>query len=132
MSPLGRTFSCGNFEEQGPVCLGGVLRASIGVMESNVMYRALWTAHSSFCSTRMAPISRMMAFSLGKIPTTSVRRLISPLRRSSRLIEWSLVRRGIVRRRLGAYQRGNVLTCRALRSHGKSPTNTDSNALVRV
>ena len=31
-----------------------------------------------------------MAASLGKMPTTSVRRLISPLRRSSRLVECSL------------------------------------------
>src|SRR6185312_1077372 len=36
----------------------------------------------------MAPTRRVMAASLGKMPTTSVRRLISPLRRSSGLIEW--------------------------------------------
>jgi hypothetical protein len=29
-----------------------------------------------------------MASSLGKMPTTSVRRLISPLSRSSGLVEW--------------------------------------------
>ena len=34
---------------------------------------------------RMAPTRRMMASSLGKMPTTSVRRLISPLRRSMRI-----------------------------------------------
>src|SRR6516165_7729824 len=41
------------------------------------MYRARWTAHSSFCSTRIAPTRRTRASSLGKMPTTSVRRLIS-------------------------------------------------------
>ena len=56
------------------------------------MYRALCTAHSSFCSSRMAPIRRVMASSLGKMPTTLVRRLISPCRRSSGLVEWSLAR----------------------------------------
>ena len=64
----------------------------MGAMVSRVMYRALWTAHSSFCSSRMAPISRVMAASLGKMPTTLVRRLISPLRRSRGFVEWSLVR----------------------------------------
>jgi hypothetical protein len=36
----------------------------------------------------MAPTKRVIAASLGKMPTTSVRRLISPLRRSSGLVEW--------------------------------------------
>jgi len=40
---------------------------------------------SSFCSSSNAPTRRMMASSLGKMPTTSVRRLIS---RSSGLMEW--------------------------------------------
>jgi hypothetical protein len=35
----------------------------------------------------MAPTSRMMASSLGKMPTTSVRRLISPFSRSIGLVE---------------------------------------------
>jgi hypothetical protein len=35
---------------------------------------------------------RTMASSLGKMPTTSVRRLISPLSRSIGLVECSLVR----------------------------------------
>ena len=48
--------------------------------------------HSSFCSRRIAPTRRVMAASLGKMPTTSVRRLISPLRRSSGLTECSLAR----------------------------------------
>jgi hypothetical protein len=39
-----------------------------------------------------APTRRMMASSLGKMPTTSVRRLISPLRRSIGLVECSLAR----------------------------------------
>ena len=57
-------------------------------MVSRVMYRARWTAHSSFCSNKIAPTSRTIASSLGKIPTTSVRRLISPLSRSRPLVEW--------------------------------------------
>src|SRR4051794_13849611 len=40
----------------------------------------------------MAPIRRVMAASLGKMATASVRRLISPLRRSSGLVLCSLVR----------------------------------------
>jgi len=32
--------------------------------------------HSSFCLTKMVPTRRMMASSLGKMPTTSVRRWI--------------------------------------------------------
>src|SRR5215470_11397743 len=59
-----------------------------GAMVSRVMYRARCTAHSSFCSSRIAPTRRVMAASLGKMPTTSVRRLISPLRRSSGLVLW--------------------------------------------
>ena len=61
-----------------------------GAMVSSVMSRARWTAHSSFCSSRMAPTKRVMASSLGKMPTTSVRRLISPFSRSSGLVEWIL------------------------------------------
>jgi transposase-like protein len=52
------------------------------------------TAHSSFCSSSSAPTSRMTAASLGKIPTTSLRRLVSPLRRSSGLVLWILARCG--------------------------------------
>src|ERR1700730_6319409 len=36
-----------------------------GAMVSSVMYRARCTAHSSFCSSRMAPTRRTMASSLG-------------------------------------------------------------------
>jgi hypothetical protein len=39
-----------------------------------------------FCSSRIAPTRRVIASSLGKMPTTSVRRLISPLRRSIGLV----------------------------------------------
>jgi hypothetical protein len=49
-----------------------------GAMVSSVMYLARCTTHSSFCSNRIAPTRRVMAASLGKMPTTSVRRLISP------------------------------------------------------
>lgn len=38
-----------------------------------------WTAHSSFCSSRRAPTRRTTAPSIGKMPTTSVRRMISPV-----------------------------------------------------
>ena len=47
----------------------------------------LETAHSSFCSRRMAPTSRVMAASLGKIPTTLVRRLTSAWSRSIGFVE---------------------------------------------
>jgi ATP-dependent Lhr-like helicase len=63
-----------------------------GAMVSSVMYRARCTVHSSFCSNRIAPMSRMTAASLGNIPTTSLRRLISPLRRSMGLVECILAR----------------------------------------
>ncbi|RVK93801.1 diguanylate cyclase [Sinorhizobium meliloti] len=64
----------------------------IWLMVSSVMYLARCTAHSSFCSSRIAPTRRTMASSLGKMPTTSVLRLISPLRRSIGLVECSLAR----------------------------------------
>jgi hypothetical protein len=48
--------------------------------------------HSSFCSSRIAPTSRRTAASLGKMPRTSMRRLISPLTRSVELVECSLAR----------------------------------------
>jgi hypothetical protein len=51
--------------------------------------------HSSFCSSMMAPTRRLMAASLGKVPMTSMRRLISPFSRSIGLVECSLVRCGI-------------------------------------
>ncbi len=41
------------------------------------MHRKRCTAHSSFCSSRRAPTSRVKDASFGKMPTTSVRRLIS-------------------------------------------------------
>ena len=37
---------------------------------SSVMYLQRWTDHSSFCSSRIAPTRRMIASSLGKMPTT--------------------------------------------------------------
>ena len=43
------------------------------------------SAHSSFCSSRSAPTRRYDRSLVGKIPTTSVRRLISPLSRSIRI-----------------------------------------------
>ena len=49
----------------------------------------------------MAPTRRVIAASLGKMPTTSVRRLISPLRRSSGLVEWILARCSLGKRHVG-------------------------------
>ena len=45
------------------------------------------TAHSSCCSARTAPTRQRTAGRLGKMPTTSVRRLISLLRRSRGLLD---------------------------------------------
>jgi hypothetical protein len=42
--------------------------------------------YTSFCSSRMAPISLVTAASFGKMPTTLLRRLISPLSRSMGLV----------------------------------------------
>ena len=50
----------------------------------------LETAHSSFCSRRMAPTSRVMAASLGKMPTTLVRRLTSAWSRSIGFVDGGL------------------------------------------
>jgi len=45
------------------------------------------TAHSSLVSSMSAPTNRMIAASLGKIPMTSARRLISRLTRSSGFVD---------------------------------------------
>ena len=45
------------------------------------------SAHSSVCSARTAPTRRMMVSLLGKMPTESVRRRISLLRRSWGLLD---------------------------------------------
>lgn len=57
-----------------------------GASDSRLMYGRL-TAHSSFCSSIRAPTWRTTARSLGKMPMTSARRLISPFKRSSGLAE---------------------------------------------
>ena len=49
--------------------------------------------HSSFCSITTLAASRISERSLGKMPTTSVRRPISRLTRSSGLVERSLSKR---------------------------------------
>ena len=54
--------------------------------KAGVMYRRP-TAHSSCCSARTAPTRRRTAGRLGKMPTTSVRRRISLLRRSCGLLD---------------------------------------------
>ena len=61
-------------------------RASLKVSTTGVMYRRP-TAHSSCCSARTAPTRRRTAGRLGKMPTTSVRRRISLLRRSCGLLD---------------------------------------------
>jgi hypothetical protein len=48
--------------------------------------------YTSFCSSSNAPTKRTTAASLGKMPTTSLRRLISPVSRSSGLVLCILVR----------------------------------------
>ena len=64
--------------------------ASSSAMPSTCMYRC-WSCQSSLASSSTAPTSRVIDSSEGK-PTTSARRLISRLRRSSGLVECSLVR----------------------------------------
>jgi hypothetical protein len=54
-----------------------------GASVSNVMELARRSANSSFHSSGMAPMSRTMASSFCKMPTTSALRLISPFGRSS-------------------------------------------------
>ena len=51
-----------------------------------------WGCHSSFCSSINPPTKRVMAGALGKMPTMSVRRLISALTLSSGLVPWICVR----------------------------------------
>ena len=63
-----------------------------GAQDGSVMYLARWTVHSSVCSMRIAPTRRRIEASFGKMPTTSVRRLISPFSRSIGLVLCSLVR----------------------------------------
>ena len=45
------------------------------------------TCHSSVCSTTRTPTKRMIDASLGKMPTTSARRLISLITRSKGLVD---------------------------------------------
>lgn len=78
-------------------------RLIVGTVLS-VMYRDRWTARPSFCSSSSASTKRTMASSLGKMPTTSVRRLISPFDRSIGLFKCNLVQCAlgkISRRRCG-------------------------------
>ena len=53
---------------------------------SRLMYRRA-TVYSSLASSMIAPTSLMMASSFGKMPMTSVRRLISRFIRSSGFVE---------------------------------------------
>ena len=69
------------------VFLGGGLGCESGFGEGIETEVALFFYHSSFCSARTAPTRRMTAWRLGKIPTESVRRRISRLRRSLGLLD---------------------------------------------
>ena len=83
---IGQAAWGGSWSRSGSLA-GGVSSA----MASSCMERC-WSCYSSFCSRSTAPIRRTMAGSLGKIPTTSARRLTSLLSRSSGLVLCSLVR----------------------------------------
>jgi len=88
-----RGVNSGVFEVAiGQAALGGIWAgcASLGwglssAMASTCMER-LCSCHSSFCSSKMAQMSRMMDCSLGKMPTTSARRLTSLFNLSSGLV----------------------------------------------
>jgi len=58
----------------------------IAVMLSPENMRLPSSCQCSSCSSSTAPTRRVIAASLGKMPTTRVRRLISSLTRSSRLV----------------------------------------------
>ena len=60
---------------------------------SSCRYRRC-SCHSSSCSSSRAPTRPVTAASLGRMPTTSVRRLISALSRSSGFVEWICTRTG--------------------------------------
>ena len=60
----------------GQAAIGGSFAGSASIsggvssaIPSTCMYRH-WSNHSSFCSSRTAPISRVMLASFGKMPTT--------------------------------------------------------------
>jgi hypothetical protein len=57
-----------------------------------LMQRVRYTAYSSFSSSRIVPTSQTMTSTLGKMPTTSVRRLTSPCRPPDGLAECSFAR----------------------------------------
>src|SRR5437899_11941662 len=56
-------------------------------MVSGVIERACWAAHSSFCQSGIPPTKPDYDALIGGLAITSVRRLISPLRRS--IAAWS-------------------------------------------
>jgi hypothetical protein len=59
-----------------------ILSSRKGASVSSVMELARRSANSSFHSSEMTPMSRTMASSFCKMPTTSALRLISPFGRS--------------------------------------------------
>src|SRR5260221_13044845 len=74
-----------------PRCKAGYTTASTGFAKHNpISLQGGGGPYTSFCSSNKAPIRRVTAASLGKMPTTSLRRLISPLSRSSGLGEGRL------------------------------------------
>jgi hypothetical protein len=64
-----RGTAFGGMGRAGQPAIGGKLTAGSSpkrAMVSSVKWRPRWTAHSSFCSRRMAPTRRVMASSFGK------------------------------------------------------------------
>jgi hypothetical protein len=78
--PVGWTIGPTRIESSHPFEEGSLWPGTAGTASSSSA-RSL-TAHSSFCSRRMT-LTSLTITSLGKTPTSSVRRLISPLRRGS-------------------------------------------------
>ena len=71
-------FDTGRRSDHGPgsSVAGGVSPRWPGMRRADQPASGRWTAHSSFCWSRMAPTRRTMASSLGKMSTTSGHRLI--------------------------------------------------------
>ena len=103
-----------------------------GAMVSRLIERARSAAHSSFCSSSSAPTSVVTALGcfaarvLGKMPTTSLRRLISPFRRSSGLV-LCVFARCVKRRRRGTpLVQAEIETCEAYRRRDRAPIHSHS------
>lgn len=69
--------------------MGGL---SLIVDDDSRLVKHFWIAYSSLCSRSSAPVKPRIAASLGKMPTASARRLISPFNRSSTSVLWIFTR----------------------------------------